>query len=36
MAKTENAKKFSLIAAICYTIYALYNIIKPNYLCFQF
>ena len=28
MAKTENAKKFSLIAAICYTIYALYNIIN--------
>ena len=27
MAKTENAKKFSLIAAICYTIYALYYII---------
>ena len=28
MAKTENVKKFSLIAAICYTIYALYNIIN--------
>lgn len=28
MAKTENAKKLSLIAAICYTIYALYNIIN--------
>lgn len=28
MAKTENAKKFSLIAAICYTIYALYNIVN--------
>ena len=28
MVKTDNAKKFSLIAAICYTIYALYNIIN--------
>lgn len=27
MAKTENAKKFSLIAAICYTIYAIYKVI---------
>lgn len=28
MTKSETGKKFSLIAAICYTVYALYNIIN--------